>query len=217
MRPHAMRMSLLALDTAGPDPSVAVFRRGEIFEEKLPPGGRASEDLLPAVARAFAAASLSLDDCERIAVCAGPGSFTGVRVGLATAWGIGRARGLPVEAVSTLEAMAEAARVWGVPRIAAFLDAGRGELVGGIFDLAGDRARLLAEPTRLPASDAGRFAAGARLAALPADLVPSAEAPPTSLAAALALAVGRAPRRAPDPLSAIYSRPSAAEEKHGAS
>ena len=213
-----MRMSLLALDTAGPDPSVAVLRRGEIFEEKLPPGGRASEDLLPAVARAFAAASLSLDDCERVAVCAGPGSFTGVRVGLATAWGIGRARGLPVEAVSTLEAMAEAARGWGVPRIAAFLDAGRGELVGGVFDLAGDRARPLAEPTRLPASDAGRFAAGARLAALPADLVdPSTGALPTSLAAALARAVGRAPRRAPESLSAIYSRPSAAEEKHGAS
>jgi tRNA threonylcarbamoyladenosine biosynthesis protein TsaB len=209
-------MSLLALDTAGPDPSVAVLRRGEIFEEKLPPGGRASEDLLPAIARALAAASVSLDDCERIAVCAGPGSFTGVRVGLATAWGIGRARGLPVEAVSTLEAMAEAARHWGVPRVAAFLDAGRGELVGGLFDLAEDRARPLGEPARVPAADAGRFAGEARIAALPPDLVhPPAEALASSLAAALARAVGRVPGPPSEILSAIYSRPSAAEEKHG--
>ncbi len=215
-----MRMRLLALDTAGPDPSVAVLNRGEIFEEKLPAGGRASEDLLPAVARAFARASLSLDDCERIAVCAGPGSFTGVRVGLATAWGIGRARGLPVEAVSTLEAMAEAARGWGVPRIAAFLDAGRGELVGGLFDLAGDRARAIAEPSRLPVSEATRFSAGTRMTAMPADLLgPGGESPPASLAAALARAVGRAPGPASETFSAIYSRPSAAEEKqekHGA-
>ena len=210
-------MSLLALDTAGPDPSVAVLSRGEIFEEKLPPGGRASEDLLPAIARALSTASLSLTDCERIAVCAGPGSFTGVRVGLATAWGIGRALGLPVEAVSTLEAMAEAARDRGVVRLAAFLDAGRGEIVGGLFDLTDERARAIVEPARLFAADVRRFAGDAKIAALPADLVqPPADALRASIAAGLARAVGRAPRAASESLAAIYSRPSAAEEKHGA-
>jgi hypothetical protein len=70
---------------------------------------------------------------------------------------------------------------------------------------------------RLGAADALRFAAGAPIAALPPELVPPAgRRPPVSLAAALALAVARAPREAPASLAAIYSRPSAAEEKHGA-
>ncbi len=213
-------MSVLSLDTAGPNPSVAVLAGDRVVEEALPADGRASEDLLPAIARAFATSGQDLARCERIAVCAGPGSFTGVRVGLATAWGIGRALGIPVEAVSTLEALADAARPFGAPRVAAFLDAGRGELVGARFDLTEARARELAPPQRLAAADAIRFAAGAAIAALPLDLVaPRARPLPASLAAALALAVVRSPREGPATLAAIYSRPSAAEEKqekHGA-
>jgi tRNA threonylcarbamoyladenosine biosynthesis protein TsaB len=212
-----MRMSVLAIETAGPNPSVVVLAGDRLVEESLPPDGRASEDLLPAVARAFDRAGESLSGCERIAVCAGPGSFTGVRVGLATAWGIGRALGIPIEPVSTLEALAEAARPFGAPRVAAFLDAGRGELVGARFDLSGTRARELSLPERLAAADAVRFAADAPIAALPPDLVaPAARRLPVSPAAALALAAERAPREAPPSLAAIYSRPSAAEEKHGA-
>jgi tRNA threonylcarbamoyladenosine biosynthesis protein TsaB len=209
-------MSVLVLDTAGPNPSVVVLVGDRLVEETLPAGGRASEDLLPAVARAFASAGEELAGCERIAVCAGPGSFTGVRVGLATAWGIGRAMGIPVEPVSTLEALAEAARHFGAPRVAAFLDAGRGELVGARFDLSQLRARDLGPPERLAAADAVRFAGGAPIATLPADLVePAARTLPASLAASLALAVSRSPRETPGTLAAIYSRPSAAEEKHG--
>src|SRR5262245_1313419 len=210
-----MRMSVLSFDTAGPEPSVAVLANGRSFEEEL--SARASDELLPAASRALAAAGESLSGCERIAVCAGPGSFTGVRVGLATAWGIGRALGIPIEAVSTLEALAESARSWGTQRVAAFLDAGRGELVGELFDLAEERARSLAPPCRVPAGEAVRFAAGAPVAALPATLTPGAARPlPASLAEALAHAVARSPRESASSLSAIYARPSAAEEKHGA-
>ena len=217
-------MSVLSLDTAGPEPSVAVLAHGRLFEEKLPAGGRASDELLPAVSRALAAAGEPLSGCERVAVCAGPGSFTGVRVGLATAWGIGRALGIPVEAVSTLEVLAEAARpaesgsIGSPDRLAAFLDAGRGELVGALLDLQGPRASLIGLPRRLVAADAPRFAGGAPLAALPADLVSPAASVPLfrSLAAALAHAARRSPREVASSLSAVYSRPSAAEEKFGA-
>jgi tRNA threonylcarbamoyladenosine biosynthesis protein TsaB len=210
-------MSVLSFDTAGPDPSVAVLAGGRVFEERLPPDGRASEDLLPAVARALGQAEQELARCERIAVCSGPGSFTGVRVGLATAWGIGRALGIPVEAVSTLEVIAEGARTRSIRRVAAFLDAGRGELVGQTFDLSEERARPLAPPRRIAASEAPRFAEGALIAALPAGLVPgAAEGLSPRLAATLAEAVARAPREGRPAPSAIYSRPSAAEEKHGA-
>jgi len=209
-------MSVLSLDTAGPDPSVAVLFGGRIFEEILPAGGRASEELLPAIDRALAAARRTLTACERIAVCSGPGSFTGVRVGLAMAWGLGRAVGIPVEAVPTLEAMAEAARPFGDPRVAAFLDAGRGEIVGALYDLSGERARLLVSPTRMAGADGPRFAAGAGIVSLPRDLVSLAgRALPASLAASLAHAVSRSPRPGTELPSAIYARPSAAEEKHG--
>lgn len=210
-------MNILALDTAGPMPSVAVLSGDRVFEEPLPRDRRASEDLLPAVGRALDAAGLRLADCDRIVVCAGPGSFTGLRVGLATAWGFGRALRRPVEAVSTLEAMAEASRDSGAPRVAAFLDAGRGELVGEVFDLSGSRARSLGAATRLAAAGAGALAGGARIAALPGDIAGGGgRAPSVSLSQALARAAARAPRDAASSFSAIYSRPSAAEEKHGA-
>jgi tRNA threonylcarbamoyl adenosine modification protein YeaZ len=203
-------MTVLALDTASPRPAVALWSDGRLFEEPLPDDRRASEDLLPAVRKVLARAGRTLRECDRIAVCAGPGSFTGLRVGLATAWGFGRAAGLSVEGVSTLEAIAEASRGPGRRRLVAALDAGRGDVVAERFDLSGERARSMAAPALLRAEALAAFAGEDPVAALPE----------TGLAGALAEAVARAPReRAPlDPrrgIPAIYSRPSAAEEKHG--
>lgn len=213
-------MTVLALDTASPRPAVAILSNGRLFEEPLPDGRRASEELLPAIRRALAASGQPLGACVRIGVCAGPGSFTGVRVGLATAWGLGRASGIPVEPVSTLEAMAEAARAAGAGRVVALLDAGRGELVAERFDLAGPRARSVAPAALLRAGDVGSFGAGDRVVALPEGLLaPAVSVLTRTIAAALAEAIARSPRSDSDAssaLTAIYSRPSAAEEKHGA-
>jgi tRNA threonylcarbamoyladenosine biosynthesis protein TsaB len=101
-------MQILALDTASPFPSVTLLVREELREEPFPQDRRASEELLPAIERCLAAAGTTLARCNRIAVCSGPGSFTGLRIGLATAWALGRAAGVPVETVSTLEALAGA-------------------------------------------------------------------------------------------------------------
>ena len=208
-------MNVLTIDAASPVPAVCVVSGGRLVEEPLPGDARASEALLPAIGRALAAAGLDLADCARIAVCAGPGSFTGLRVALATAWGLGRARGIPVEAVSTLEAMAESAREAGVRRVVAALDALRGELVCEEFALDGDRARSLAPARLLPRGDVRRAFPGAHVVALPAGLVPEASEPSRpGVAGALARAVQRAPGAFS--VEAIYSRPSAAEEKRGA-
>ncbi len=212
-------MTALTLDTASPRPAVALIVGGRLFEEPLPEDRRASEDLLPAVGRALSAAGLALRACARIGVCAGPGSFTGLRVGLATAWGLSRATGIPVETVSTLEAIAEAARVPGRRRVVAALDAGRGELVAERFDLGGPRARSMAPHRLLRFEDLAAFAAGDPVEALTA--AEGSERLARTPAAALAEAISRQPgeERAPDPrlgLPAVYSRPSAAEEKHGA-
>lgn len=211
-------MQILAIDTASPIPSVTLLAEGGVREEALPDDRRASEELLPAVARCFAAAATTLSECDRIAVCAGPGSFTGLRVGLATAWALGRAAGVPVEAVPTLEVLAETLRPTGETRVAAALDAGRGEVVFAIFDLGGDRARPEGPTARLALEEARARAAGVPTAALPPDLLfLGAVRPETSPSRALALAVSRAPGENPGSrLEGIYSRPSAAEEKHGA-
>lgn len=211
-------MQILAIDTASPFPSVTLLARGGVQEEALPDDRRASEELLPAVARCFAAAGTTLSECDRIAVCAGPGSFTGLRVGLATAWALGRAAGVPVEVVPTLEALAETLRPTGNARIGAALDAGRGEVVLGVFTLDGARARPEGPTVRLTLEEARVRAAGIPTAALPPDLLSAGEVrPDISPSRALALAVSRAPGEEPrSRLEGIYSRPSAAEEKHGA-
>jgi tRNA threonylcarbamoyladenosine biosynthesis protein TsaB len=210
-------MTVIAIDTASPAPSVAVLHGEELFERKLSTERRASEDLLPALDVCLGEAGVRLSECERIVVCAGPGSFTGVRIGLATAWGLRRALGLALETVPTLEAMAEAARSTGADPVASVLDAGRGEVVVGRFDLGGPRAAALAPPRRVPAAEAARAAEGAALFALPAGLVAGARPLPVSPCAAMARAAARSPREdAPEAPEAIYSRPSAAEEKHGA-
>jgi len=214
-------MTVLALDTASPRPAVALWSDGRLVEEPLPNDRRASEDLLPAVRGALARAGRTLASCDRIAVCAGPGSFTGLRVGLATAWGFGRSAGIPVEAVSTLEAIAEAARAPELIRVVAALEAGRGDVIAERFDLSGPRPRSIAPPALFRRDALAEFAGGDPVAALPEGGFAAGRAAIRSVAAALAAAVARAPRQAvpPDPrlgISAIYSRPSAAEENHGA-
>ena len=212
-------MKVLAIDTASPDPSVALLSSGRIFEEALPSERRASEELLPALRRVLESAGAALRDCDRLAVCAGPGSFTGVRVGLATAWGLSRAAGIPLETVSTLEALAETMRGNGATRVVAALDAGRGDVVCCAYALGGARAEALGEPKRVSPDRARELAGGAAIAALPRDLlgVPGGTGARLRPAAALARAVAAAPGSDATSLAAIYSRPSAAEEKRGVS
>ena len=233
-------MQILALDTATPAPSVTLLTAaGAVWEEPLstsrgliPEGGlipppqlppresrRASEELLPAIERCFTAVGTHLPDCDRIAVCSGPGSFTGLRIGLATAWGLGRAAGIPVEAVSTLEAVAETARADSLTNhVMTVLDAGRGEVVLAVYSLETDRARLVSEPERLPIEVARERALRLHTVALPPDLLEPAGAAKVAISPsrALALAVARRPGQALSRLEGIYSRPSAAEEKRGA-
>ena len=216
-------MNVLAIDTASPDASVALVSGSEIFVETLPSERRASEELLPALRRLLEAAGVAIADCDRIAVCAGPGSFTGVRVGLATAWGLSRAAGIPLEAVSTLEAIAETARGES-SRVLAVLDAGRGEVVCREFSFPvessasayGVRAAPVGEAVRVTAGQARGLASSATIAAVPEDLLGGgSSAPRRRPAAALALAVAASPGADASSLEAIYSRPSAAEEKRG--
>ena len=134
-------MLILAFDTTSEAGGVGVFREHECLAQiaNNGPANRYSVSLFSMVDQAFeeararhGAPERGLADIQLIAVTSGPGSFTGIRVGLAAALGWAKAFGLPVRAVSVLAALVDAARIqteWAVP----ILDARRGEIFVGIF------------------------------------------------------------------------------------
>src|SRR5689334_2998750 len=118
-------MLVLALDTATPYPAPALAGERLAGESRLPPGRPAPEALLSSISGLLGRAGARLADVSRIAALDGPGSFTGIRVGLATAWGLARSLGVPLETVGSLEALAESGRGAGDGPVSACLAAER--------------------------------------------------------------------------------------------
>lgn len=105
-------MRILALETSGTSGSVAALADGRLLVEVALPGDRRSaRTLAPAVQSALARAAWKPRDVELVAVTAGPGSFTGLRVGVATAKALAYAVGAEVLGVDTLEAIVRRAPV----------------------------------------------------------------------------------------------------------
>ncbi len=127
-----MNPKILAIDTTAEFGSVALAAGSDVLAE-IPihaPGGF-GQVLFDYVARALESASLSLEEIDCFAAAAGPGSFTGVRVGLAAAKGLAEAAGKPAVAVSNLEAVAS---FGSAPLRAAVLDARRGQIYGALYN-----------------------------------------------------------------------------------
>jgi tRNA threonylcarbamoyladenosine biosynthesis protein TsaB len=105
-------MIVLAIDTAGVDCAAAVFDSdsGKLLGRVSETIGRGhAERLMAMIDEALAEARLSLSDVQRIGVTVGPGSFTGIRVGVAAARGLALALGVDCVGVSTLEVLAQTA------------------------------------------------------------------------------------------------------------
>lgn len=127
-------MICLGLDCAGKVAGVAVTRDGQLlYECFLDRGLTHSETLLPMVQNALSALELTLADVDLLGVCAGPGSFTGLRIGLAAVKGLALPRDIPCAGVSTLEALARCCTGSGV--VIPALDARRGEIYWAAFSL----------------------------------------------------------------------------------
>jgi tRNA threonylcarbamoyladenosine biosynthesis protein TsaB len=128
-------MLILAFDTTSPEGGVALYRDSEsVGEIRADAGDKVnySVALFEMTDRLLANAGQRLADVDVFAAATGPGSFTGIRVGLAAAQGWAKAFDRPVRGVSVLEAMVEAARPQGETALP-LLDARRGEFYGGLF------------------------------------------------------------------------------------
>jgi tRNA threonylcarbamoyladenosine biosynthesis protein TsaB len=134
---------VLAVDTTKPRASVAVAEDGRLLAEQ-----RAASDaghsrwLLPAVESMLRGLGLAAEALDLFAVTRGPGSFTGIRVGLGSVQGLALASRRPCLGVGTLDVMARSVR-GEAPATVALMDAWRGEVFWAVYD---GETRLVAEP-----------------------------------------------------------------------
>jgi tRNA threonylcarbamoyladenosine biosynthesis protein TsaB len=220
-------MFILGVDTATPDAVVGLSGDGEpIREAQVPPGpdGRPNHArvLLPEIDRSVQAAG-GWQRVDRIAIGIGPGSFTGLRIGISTARALAQARNLPIAPVGSLAALARGiSRAGGGEGQLALpiTDARRGEAFAALFDADGgaiwepfvappaelaDRLRELDRPCLAAGDGALRFAA--ELEATGATVAPP-EDPIHRVAARHVCAIGETAAEAPtDQVQPLYLRP----------
>lgn len=141
-------MLLLAVDTSGKNGSLALARatpgqsKIDVVEVVPLTGGAFSAQLVPQIASLLEKHGHSKGDLGAFAVASGPGSFTGLRVGLAAIKALAEALRKPVAAISLLEAVAISGVARG--RVLAVLDAGRGDVYAGDYEL-GPEVRMHSE------------------------------------------------------------------------
>ncbi len=139
-------MRVLGIETATMVGSVAVVDQVDVVASYLWNIKSAhSEHLMVAIEQILADASLSLRELDGIAVSIGPGSFTGLRIGLGTAKGLCYATGLPLVAVPTLDALASRLAFCKY-QVCPMLDAKRGEVYASVYQVADGEVRRLRSP-----------------------------------------------------------------------
>ena len=127
-------MNILAVDTSTPLASVAITTDDTIIAESVFLADRSlSARLVPEIERLLAIAALSAADVHIFAGSVGPGSFTGVRAGIATIQGLALATGRPCAGFSSLTLLAMNFPLAAFP-VCALLDARKGEVYAGLFD-----------------------------------------------------------------------------------
>ncbi len=157
-------MIVLGLDTASAVGGVALLEEaGGIRSRDLGERGRHAESVVPAAEALLAHAGCGWEDVALVAVDVGPGSFTGIRVGVAAALGLAAARGAPVAGVGCLDILARACYDAKSPAIGGYIvcaaDVRRGEVALAVYRIDGDgpvqseseRLAAVADPGPMPA------------------------------------------------------------------
>jgi tRNA threonylcarbamoyladenosine biosynthesis protein TsaB len=138
-------MLLLSVDSSDRNGSIALAECGpdagcEVLEVVQLEGGTFSAQLVPQIAGLLRKRGFNKTDLEGFAVVSGPGSFTGLRIGLAAIKALAEVLGKPIAAVSLLEAVAAAGRARG--QVIAALDAGRSEVYVGEYSVGSTVERI---------------------------------------------------------------------------
>ena len=139
-------MLLLAVDTSDKQGSIALARCGpgdvcEVIECASLSGGTFSAQLVPEIAILLGKHGFRKSDLDAFVVVSGPGSFTGLRVGLAAIKALAEILAKPIAAVSMLEVLASGNQ----GKVAAVLDAGRKQVFVGEYDVSGGRTKMTRE------------------------------------------------------------------------
>lgn len=140
-------MLILGIDTSGKSGGVTLAEGDErsfrVLGSSPISGGTFSAQLVPTIGALLEQHGFEAKDIGGFAVVSGPGSFTGLRVGLSAVKGLAEILGDPIATVSLLEALAFASRRQG--RVAAILDAGRSEVFYGLYDVSAGGVAVLGE------------------------------------------------------------------------
>ncbi|MCU1297628.1 MAG: peptidase glycoprotease [Acidobacteriaceae bacterium] len=141
-------MLLLVVDTSGRQGSIALAacidaNACDVVECVSLTGGTFSAELVPRIAALLLKHGFNTKQIDGFAVVSGPGSFTGLRIGLAAVKALAEVLEKPIAAVSLLEALAVSAGIDG--RVLALVDAGRNESYVGEYEVRGSRAKLISE------------------------------------------------------------------------
>jgi tRNA threonylcarbamoyladenosine biosynthesis protein TsaB len=142
-------MRVLALDTTTVAGSIALVDGERVILERAGDPSRTYAERLPAdILAATSACGMTLGDVDLFAVASGPGSFTGLRIGIATVQGLAFVDNRSVAAISALEALAQLASLEAAPgtTVASWMDAHRGEVFSALYTVA---AAPPFEPDRL--------------------------------------------------------------------
>lgn len=231
-------MLILAIDSTAKTAAAAICRDGvSVGAVALDAGNTHSETLLPAVEFLLDAAGVGIDEIDAFACAAGPGSFTGVRIGAATVKGLAFGRGRVCAAVDTLDALAE--NLSDTDGIAcAVMDARRDQVYTAAFDCKDGEIRRLTDDLAVSVDELGSILSGfdgnrpirfvgdgydlcwPRLSEALPNAVPTPRMMRGHSAVSLARAAERAIRRGEpfvdaESLSPSYLRPSQAEREYG--
>jgi tRNA threonylcarbamoyladenosine biosynthesis protein TsaB len=147
-------MLILGIDTSGKSGGVTLAEGNQgvfsVLDSSGIEGGTFSAQLVPVIASVLARHGLSPRQVGGFAVASGPGSFTGLRVGLSAVKGLAEVLGAPIVAVSLLEALSSLSNKPG--RVAAALDAGRSEVFFGLYNVSSTSTARI-EENLLPQSE----------------------------------------------------------------
>lgn len=138
-------MKILGLDSSGLVASVAVVQEGNLLAEYTVNYKKThSQTLLPMLDEIVRMTELDLNEIDAIAVAAGPGSFTGLRIGSATAKGLGFALGKPLIHIPTVDGLAY--NLWGSrDLVCPLMDARRNQTYTGLYEFVDGKMRIIRE------------------------------------------------------------------------